>query len=235
LGRAYSKVATGGTFDKLHAGHRRLLDKSFEVGDQVVIGLTSDEFARREKGKKALVRSYRDRAAALKAYLRRTYPGRRYTVAKLDDYFGPGIARAGVEALVASPETGKRIELANRLRAERGFPPLRLVVIDWVTAEDGQPISSTRIRGGEIDEEGRMLRSVLRPPPLRPPPSPSSHSPALSSGRHAAEKSKRATGDGSKKEEKKKKDREPPAAAVVEPTSAVARATPGKRRRGWRG
>ena len=40
----YKKVATGGTFDHIHAGHRRLLEKSFEVGEEVVIGLTSDEF-----------------------------------------------------------------------------------------------------------------------------------------------------------------------------------------------
>ena len=62
-----------------------------------------------------------------------------------------------MEALVASPETGKRVELANKLRAERGFPPLELVVVDWVVAEDGKPISSTRIRKGEIDEEGRLV------------------------------------------------------------------------------
>ena len=63
-----------------------------------------------------------------------------------------------MEALVASPETASRLELANRLRAEKGFPPLALVTIDWVSAEDGKPISSTRIRKGEIDAEGRLRR-----------------------------------------------------------------------------
>jgi pantetheine-phosphate adenylyltransferase len=155
-GTKYSKVATGGTFDQLHAGHRRLLERSFELGDEVVIGLTSDEFARREG--KVAQRPYPLREAELAAYIRANFPGRRYSIAKLDDYFGPGIASREVEALVASPETGKRVGLANKLRAERGFPPLELVVIDWVVAEDGQPISSTRIRRGEIDEEGRLAR-----------------------------------------------------------------------------
>jgi pantetheine-phosphate adenylyltransferase len=153
--KKYSKVATGGTFDQFHAGHRRLLERSFELGDEVVIGLTSDEFAR--KNGKAPKQPYGHRKATLAAYIEKTFPGRRYIIAKLDDYFGPGIASEAVEALVASPETGKRVELANKLRKDRGFPPLDLVVVDWVFAEDGKPISSTRIRNGEMDGEGRLV------------------------------------------------------------------------------
>jgi pantetheine-phosphate adenylyltransferase len=158
--RKYSKVATGGTFDGIHAGHRRLLERSFELGAEVVIGLTSDEFARKEG--KVTTRKYAEREAELKAFVERMFPGRRYAVAKLDDYFGPGIASADVQALVASPETGKRVGLANDLRKERGFLPLELVVVDWVPAEDGSPISSTRIRNGEIDEEGRLVGGRAR-------------------------------------------------------------------------
>ncbi len=151
----YSKVATGGTFDHFHAGHRRLLQRSFELGEEVVIGLTSDEFARKQG--KVPEQPYEQRERQLDAYVRQTFPGRRYTIAKLDDFFGPGIASREVEALVASPETGKRVALANKLRADRGFPPLELVVVDWVFAEDGRPISSTRIREGEIDQDGKLV------------------------------------------------------------------------------
>jgi pantetheine-phosphate adenylyltransferase len=151
----FPKVATGGTFDQLHAGHRRLLERAFEVGEEVVIGLTSDEFAKKEG--KSPKHPYTTRKADLEAFLNARFPGRRYTVARLDDYFGPGIASKDVAALVASPETGKRVRLANKMRAERGFPPLQLEVVDWVVAEDGRPISSTRIKSGEIDVEGRLI------------------------------------------------------------------------------
>src|SRR2546430_1770274 len=80
-------------------------------------------------------------------------------IANLYDSFGPGIASPEVQALVASEETAGRLELANKLRRERGFPPLDLVVVDLLMAEDAKPISSTRIRKGEIDEEGRVLRT----------------------------------------------------------------------------
>jgi pantetheine-phosphate adenylyltransferase len=156
-GRPYRRVATGGTFDHIHAGHRRLLDRSFEVGDEVVIGLTSDEFL--AKVGKTPEHSYGAREAELLRYLQESFPGRRYTVAKLYDHFGPGIVDGGVEALVASPETAPRVDLANELRAASGFAPLALVTIDWVRAEDGAPISSTRIRRGELDADGRLRRT----------------------------------------------------------------------------
>ena len=158
----FGKVATGGTFDHIHAGHRRLLEKSFEVGEWVVIGLTSDEFVKR-LGKKPDY-DFATREAALRDYIAKNFPGRNFTVAKLQDYFGPGIAQPDVQALVASPETAERLALANRLRAEKGFPPLELVVVDWVAAEDGKPISSSRIRSGEVDEEGRLRKKGSRSP-----------------------------------------------------------------------
>ena len=156
----YSTVATGGTFDHIHAGHKRLLQKSFESGDRVIIGLTSDDFVTK-LGKKPDY-DYEKRESELRKYLEKTYSGRRYVIAKLNDYFGPGIASKEVEALVASPETASRLELANEMRRRSGFRPLDLVVVDWIRAEDGSPISSTKIRRGEIDEEGRLKRSNSR-------------------------------------------------------------------------
>ena len=152
----YKTVATGGTFDRLHRGHEALLAKSFEVGEKVVIGLTSEAFALRE-GKRP-EQAYREREKALRAYIDHEFPGRPYLISKLEDYFGPGIASPDVEAIVVSAETSKRVGLANKLRASKGYPPLNVVTVDYVLADDGKPISSTRIRAGEIDEKGRRLR-----------------------------------------------------------------------------
>ena len=152
----YKIVATGGTFDHLHRGHTALLSRSFEVGDTVIIGVTSDAFARKE-GKKP-DQSYKERVRALEAFIQKGFPGRRHIISKLDDYFGPGIASPDVQAIVVSRETAKRVRIANALRKEKGYPPLETVVVDFVLAEDSKPISSTRIRKGEIDAEGKPTR-----------------------------------------------------------------------------
>jgi cytidyltransferase-like protein len=155
----YRVVATGGTFDHMHKGHKALLSKSFEAGKKVVIGVTSDEFA--AKHGKSPDLSYDERVAALRSHLRHAHPGAEYVISKLDDYFGPGIASEEVEAIVVSEETASRVPIANELRERRGFPPLKVILVDYVLAEDGKPVSSTRIRNGEIDEDGRVRRKGL--------------------------------------------------------------------------
>lgn len=153
----YKVVATGGTFDHIHAGHLALLDKSFEVGEAVVIGVTSDAFAA-SMGKKP-DQPHITRVEALEDLIESRYPGRRYMIAELDDFFGPGIASPEVEAIVVSMETAARVPLANGLREKKGFPPLDVVTVDYVLAEDSKPISSTRIRKGEIDAQGKLKGS----------------------------------------------------------------------------
>lgn len=163
----FRTVATGGTFDHVHRGHLALLSRSFDVGDRVVIGVTSDAFALKE-GKNP-DQSYEERILALKELIERKFPGRDYLIAKLDDYFGPGIESPEVEAIVVSRETAQRVHIANALREGKGYPPLEVVVVDYVLAEDSKPISSTRIRLGEIDSEGSLTRGhagdVEEPPP----------------------------------------------------------------------
>jgi pantetheine-phosphate adenylyltransferase len=43
------------------------------------------------------------------------------------------------------------------MRAKIGVKPVKVITVELVKAEDGSKISSTRIRTGEIDQQGRRL------------------------------------------------------------------------------
>lgn len=148
----YQKIAVGGTFDKLHEGHQRLLSKAFQLSDQVLIGVTSDEFAQR-KGK---IEPCNQRMSNLKKKLLKY--GDKYSVSRLDDSYGPAIVEEEIEALVVSEETEPTAQEINRIRKKKGMKPLDIITIGMVLAEDGKPISSTRIRKGEIDVTGAVLK-----------------------------------------------------------------------------
>lgn len=45
------RIITYGTFDLLHYGHINLLKRAKEYGDYLIVGLSSDEFNMRKKGK----------------------------------------------------------------------------------------------------------------------------------------------------------------------------------------
>jgi pantetheine-phosphate adenylyltransferase len=152
----YRRIALGGTFDHIHKGHKQLLARAFETGDSVFIGLTSDEFAR-STGKK-VQQSYEERKKALEKFLKEKYPGRSYEISKLEDRFGPGIFTDRIDAIAVSTETLPAVESANKKRRELRLPDLKVEVVPMTLAEDDTRISSTRIRAGEIDPEGHVLK-----------------------------------------------------------------------------
>lgn len=151
----FKVVALGGTFDVLHRGHIELIKNGFSISSKVIIGLTSDEFAR-EKGK-VLEHNYSYRYTTLEDTIKKQFPNSVYEISKLDNDFGPAVLEKEVEALVVSEETASQGKELNRLRKERNSPPVEVIVIPMVLAKDGKRISTTRIKKSEIDSNGNIL------------------------------------------------------------------------------
>jgi inosine/xanthosine triphosphatase len=141
--------AVAGTFNILHDGHKALLDRAFEVGDKVMIGLTSDRMA--SQGRNASV-SFDVRKKELEQYLSSRD---NYTIFEIDDIYGPRGIMDNVDILVVSEETLPNSEKVNEERASRGIKPLQISVVPLVISDDGEKISASSILEGHYSRSGK--------------------------------------------------------------------------------
>ncbi|MGQ9529878.1 MAG: phosphopantetheine adenylyltransferase [Candidatus Bathycorpusculaceae bacterium] len=155
--KRFKTVAVGGTFDELHKGHRALLMKAFEVSEHILIGLCSDRLVE-SLTKPHVTAPYNERLKELKEFLHKMGFLERAEIMPLNDPFGVTLSEGCVDGLVVSRETEPMAHRINAERARRGLKPLEIVVIEMVPSENHAPISTTRIRRGEIDREGRVIK-----------------------------------------------------------------------------
>jgi len=149
------KVGVGGTFNIFHRGHRALLDKAFEISDHVVVGITSDKMAQERKDE---VVPLSKRQAVIESYLRTK--GSDWSIEVIDRPSGKTDQGTDIDALVVSPETVKGAEEINRARLSNGLTPLRIITVPHYLADDFLPVSASRIKAGQIDMDGRLLRPL---------------------------------------------------------------------------
>jgi len=152
--KKYDLVAMGGTFDIIHKGHMALLCEAFSISSDVIIGLTSDEFA--TKNGKQLIHNYSTRLETLMSTIQKNFVNLSFKISKLDNDFGPAVLEKNVQALVVSDETSDKGEILNKMRADKNLPSVEIVIVPLVLAKDGSRISTTRIKNSEIDAEGNL-------------------------------------------------------------------------------
>jgi pantetheine-phosphate adenylyltransferase len=158
--RRRGHAVLGGTFDHFHLGHAALLATAFRVGRSVSVGVTTDRYvAAHPKPYASRIQSYATRRRALRRWIDRHYPGRSYRLSPLEDGFGRSV-EDGVEVLVISVDTLAGGRAVNAERRRLGRRPVPLVVVPVVLSDDLSPISSRRIRAGEIDRKGRRRAPI---------------------------------------------------------------------------
>jgi pantetheine-phosphate adenylyltransferase len=148
-------AATGGTFDILHKGHYMLLRKAFEVGRQIIIGVSSDSYATRKQ--KKIINNYDIRQENLNKFINKNFKKSNYSIYQLDDFYGPTVLTRDVQAIITTESSLENCFKINNLRQSKGMPQLEIILVPLEEDKEGKVISSTRIRKGEIDVNGNKL------------------------------------------------------------------------------
>lgn len=156
----YKKAILGGTFDRLHVGHRRLLDTAFEQSEYVTIGITTEKLYQ-HKFLAGTIETYSAREQSIKNYLVEKNYLTRATLIPIDSLYGTTLDEKEIEAIFVTEENLPNVKKINAKRKEISFPQLEVIVVPYVDSIDGMRVTSERIRGGEIDRTGYVYQQIF--------------------------------------------------------------------------
>ncbi|HUU79778.1 MAG TPA: pantetheine-phosphate adenylyltransferase [candidate division Zixibacteria bacterium] len=147
----------GGTFDRIHGGHKLLLEIAFKLTKKVLIGITSDTLARRGKKIPELIWSYEKRVQDVVEFLHsRGIADERIEIKELSKATQYADEIPEVEVIVLSPETyGKLLEI-NDIRRKKGLNELIAIAIPYFRDENGKIVSSQTFRELELRLEKQI-------------------------------------------------------------------------------
>jgi len=142
------RCLVGGTFDRFHDGHKQLLLAALEVAELVEVWVTNDSMS---AAKSPFLQSFEDRREAILVWA-----DERITTHELEDNLGPAPFRKDCDGIICTPETLSNCQSINEIRLKNGLIPLEIIEVSHTLDEIGGIISSTRIRAGLIDKNGRQ-------------------------------------------------------------------------------
>jgi len=149
-------VILGGTFDILHKGHKYILKEALKISKKIYIGLTVDELTK-NKIFYEKIKNFNERKKAILNFIKILNKKSIIKIYPLKDPYGPSIKLKNITDLIVTEETLPRGLMINKIRKRKGLKKLKLHVLPLILAEDKRPIRSSRIRGGEINEDGKLL------------------------------------------------------------------------------
>lgn len=154
----FNLAVCGGTFDLFHKGHREFLRFALCKSSNIVLGITSDKYIEDNKpfafGE---IELYETRKKAVEIFLKQERAFDRVKITSIDDLLGPALDKdLPAEAIIVSSNSLKGAEIINKTRKKAGLAKLKVVIQPMLKGEDKKPVSSTRIRMGEIDREGKL-------------------------------------------------------------------------------
>ena len=164
--RLYDHVVLGGTFDRLHSGHKILLSQSLlRANKTITVGVTSGNEMMKNKVLPELMLSTEERIQGIKEFLSDCYPYLdAYNVVPIVDPFGPSTVDPKLELIVGSEETERGCHKVNELRNQKSLSTLDIYTIPIICNPDivsGNPGTS---QVSSTNQRIQLLGTQLKPP-----------------------------------------------------------------------
>ncbi|MBI4973025.1 pantetheine-phosphate adenylyltransferase [Candidatus Roizmanbacteria bacterium] len=157
----YKHIILGGTFDRFHTGHELFVKTALKMGERITMGITTEPLYR-HKPLSHIIEEYNIREMNVRNFILKIHPRSQYLkIIPITDVYGSSLSDLSIDAICVTQATKKVALLINKKRKQAGMKPLKVIVIPWVRGQDGQVISSERIRYGEIDRMGKNYYKVL--------------------------------------------------------------------------
>lgn len=151
----YDVVVVGGTFDRLHAGHRLLLTAAaWASRRRLWIGVTSSALLKRKQYHE-LIASFEERRADVIAFARRAKPSLEdVLVSELVDGAGASAYDPTIEAMVVSRETAHSAHAINNTRLAAGLNRMAIILVDVLDTKHVK-LSSSALRAADAADAER--------------------------------------------------------------------------------
>ncbi|CAH2269455.1 jg6497 [Pararge aegeria aegeria] len=161
--KTYEYVALGGTFDRLHNGHKILLSQAaLRATKHVTVGVTDVNMIQ-SKSLWELIEPVEKRIKAVLDFLTDINPDLEYNVCPIQDVYGPTKEDPRFQLIVVSEETKRGALKINEKRKENGLLPLDVYTIgiaedlEQQSTEEETKVSSSNLRM-------RLLGTLLTEP-----------------------------------------------------------------------
>lgn len=167
--KVYMNSIIGGTYDRLHSGHKILLSESVLLTkNKLLIGVSDGELLSRKKLAE-LIEDFDQRCEKLKQFLSIVDPDLDVVTERITDPYGPSITEPDYQCLIVSRETSSGGEKVNEKRIQNNLNKLDIHVIDLVNdeASSHQGNIGDEIKISSSNQRRRLLGTLLKQPNVK--------------------------------------------------------------------
>lgn len=137
-------VCFGGSFDRLHYGHKLLITTAvLNCKKNLIIGVNRQT---KKKAYHQIIEPFHVRASACLSFVFQLNQDLIVRIEVIDDVAGPTGYLPNIDLLVLSQETIKGGDMVNEIRQKRGLEPLVYAAIPLITLMSGSRLSSSYLR-----------------------------------------------------------------------------------------